>query len=192
VRAGRSVTTPGWATGHNWLVSREAAQLIDIALRPAAEGREGRPIGAVFVLGDEAQLEPYLHQLILNPCEGHPQRERNILSPEFSETIREFDGLGGAFIVKGKGIVQSQGNAPFLDGVPWHHIECDTSPRLWEQAVGRAGVKIRSQARGQPPAVETATRQAMLKEVLSVAALFLPDFDRRVLPAPVRGCLLRS
>jgi DNA integrity scanning protein DisA with diadenylate cyclase activity len=93
--------------------TRELAQLIEISLRLAAEGREGKPVGTIFVLGDEAQLEPYLRQLVSNPCEGHPQRERSIHSPEFFETIREFAGLDGCFVVNGKGIVQSAGT--YLD-----------------------------------------------------------------------------
>jgi DNA integrity scanning protein DisA with diadenylate cyclase activity len=93
--------------------TREVVQLIDISLRLAAEGREGRPIGTIFVLGDTEQLRPHLRQLVLNPCQGHPQRELNIHRPEFFETIREFAGLDGAFIVNTKGIVQSAGT--YLD-----------------------------------------------------------------------------
>jgi DNA integrity scanning protein DisA with diadenylate cyclase activity len=93
--------------------TREIAQLIEIALRLASEGREGKPIGTIFVLGDEEQLEPYLRQLVLNPCSGHPQRERNIFNPDFFETIREFAGLDGAFLVNSKGIVTSAGT--YLD-----------------------------------------------------------------------------
>jgi hypothetical protein len=93
--------------------TREVAQLIDIALRLATEGREGRPVGTIFVLGDDAQLEPYLRQLVLNPCEGHPRRERSIHSSEFFETIREFAALDGCFVVSRKGVVQSAGT--YLD-----------------------------------------------------------------------------
>jgi hypothetical protein len=93
--------------------TREVAQLIDIALRLAAEGREGKPIGTIFVLGSEDQLASYVRQLVLNPCKGHPQRDRNIHSPEFFETIREFAGLDGGFIINRKGIIQSAGT--YLD-----------------------------------------------------------------------------
>ncbi len=89
--------------------SREVARILDIALRLAAEGREGKPIGTVIVLGDESQLEPYRRQLVLNPFKGHPQRERSIHNPEFFETIREFSGLDGGFIVSRKGTVLSAG-----------------------------------------------------------------------------------
>ena len=89
--------------------SREVARILEIALRLAAEGREGKPIGTVLVLGDESKLEPYCRQLVLNPFKGHPQRERSIHNQEFFETIREFSGLDGGFIVSRKGTVLSAG-----------------------------------------------------------------------------------
>lgn len=92
---------------------REVAQLIDIALRLAAEGREGKPVGTIFVLGDEEQLEPYLRQLVLNPLKGHPRGARSIHRPDFFETIREFTGLDGCFVVNARGVVQSAGT--YLD-----------------------------------------------------------------------------
>jgi hypothetical protein len=95
------------------VATRELARIIDIALRLAAEGREGRPIGTIFVLGDPEQLQSHIRQLVLNPCEGHPQRERNIHSPGFFETIREFAALDGAFVIDKKGVVQSAGT--YLD-----------------------------------------------------------------------------
>ena len=93
--------------------TRELARILDIALRLAAEGCEGKPIGTIFVLGVEDQLEPYLRQLVLNPCAGHPQRARNVHRPELFETIREFAGLDGAFIVNNRGVLQSAGT--YLD-----------------------------------------------------------------------------
>ena len=93
--------------------TRELARAIDLSLRLAAEGREGRPIGTIFVIGDEDELSPYIRQLVLNPCRGHPLQDRNIHNPEFFETIREFAALDGAFIVSNRGIVLSAGT--YLD-----------------------------------------------------------------------------
>lgn len=93
--------------------TRELARSIELALRLAAEGREGKPIGTIFVIGDVEQLAPYLRQLVLNPCAGHLQRDRDIHNPEFFETIREFAGLDGAFIISKRGVVQSAGT--YLD-----------------------------------------------------------------------------
>jgi DNA integrity scanning protein DisA with diadenylate cyclase activity len=91
------------------IATREFVRVVDIALRLAREGREGRPIGTMFVLGDVDELSPYLRQLVLNPCEGHPQRDRNIHDEGFFETLREFAALDGAFVVNNRGVVESGG-----------------------------------------------------------------------------------
>ena len=82
-------------------------------MRLAREGREGRPLGTVFVIGEPDKLTPYLRQLVLNPCEGHPQKSRNIHDDVFFESLREFAALDGAFVVNNRGIVESAGT--YLD-----------------------------------------------------------------------------
>ncbi len=89
--------------------TREFIGLLGIALRLAYEGREGKPIGTCFVLGDPKELEPHLRQLLLNPLAGHPPELRDIHSPSLFETIREFAVLDGAFVVDSYGIVCSAG-----------------------------------------------------------------------------------
>jgi hypothetical protein len=96
-------------------VTRYLARLLEIALRFAREGREGSPIGAIFVLGDRSTLSPHLRQLILNPLKGHPQAARSISNPDFLETLRELSAMDGAFVVNRRGVVDSAGtylNAP--------------------------------------------------------------------------------
>ena len=93
--------------------TKEFARIVDIALRFAAEGREGRPFGTTFVLGNPDELRPYLRQIVLNPCIGHPHRSRDIHNPDFLESLREFALMDGAFVVNAKGIVESAGT--YLD-----------------------------------------------------------------------------
>jgi DNA integrity scanning protein DisA with diadenylate cyclase activity len=95
------------------LCSREFLRILDIAIRFAEQGREGRPIGTTFVLGRYKELEPYLKQLILNPCKGHKKSTRNIHNPEFIETLRELSTLDGAFIISTRGVVERA--ATYLD-----------------------------------------------------------------------------
>ncbi|HYW79096.1 MAG TPA: diadenylate cyclase [Thermoguttaceae bacterium] len=91
------------------VATRELGRIMEIALRLAAEGREGTAIGTAFVLGDIEFLSPYVRQLVLNPCEGHPKKHRNIHDSGFFETLREFAALDGAFIVSNKGVVEAAG-----------------------------------------------------------------------------------
>jgi DNA integrity scanning protein DisA with diadenylate cyclase activity len=88
---------------------RAFARVLDIALRLSSEGREGRPIGTIFVVGRTRQIAPFLRQLILNPLEGHPKSRRNINNTDFLETIRELAAMDGAFIISKAGTVESAG-----------------------------------------------------------------------------------
>jgi len=93
----------------NLVAPREFGRLLELALRFAAEGREGKAIGTVFVLGDFEELQGHLRQLILNPCKGHARRLRSIHNPDAVESLREFSALDGAIIVDRSGIVESAG-----------------------------------------------------------------------------------
>ena len=44
-------------------------------------GREGKSIGAMFVLGDHEEVIKLIKQLILNPFHGYAEEDRNILNP---------------------------------------------------------------------------------------------------------------
>lgn len=85
-------------------------RLLSIATELAIEGREGKPIGCMFVLGDAKELEKYTHPLILNPFYGYSEEDRNLLNPFIDETIKEYSLLDGAFVVDGSGIVESAGS----------------------------------------------------------------------------------
>jgi diadenylate cyclase len=79
--------------------------LIGLAVEIAREGREGRRIGTLFTLGDEAAVLAKSRTLILNPLEGHTESVRHIDDPNLRGTIKELAQLDGAFVVSGEGIV---------------------------------------------------------------------------------------
>jgi len=79
--------------------------LIQLAVEIAREGREGRRIGTLFTLGDEAAVLERSRSLILNPLEGHPESLRHISDPNLRGTIKELAQLDGAFVVSAAGIV---------------------------------------------------------------------------------------
>jgi len=85
-------------------------RVIGIAGEIAAEGREGKPVGTIFVIGDTNSVNGYVRQLIINPFRGYSEAERNILDPALVETIKEFASIDGAFVITGDGIVLSAGS----------------------------------------------------------------------------------
>jgi len=84
-------------------------RVLAIATELSVEGREGRPVGCLFVLGDTAALRAYTKQLVLNPFMGYDAEERNILNPFMDETVKEFSSLDGAFVIQGDGVLESAG-----------------------------------------------------------------------------------
>lgn len=75
----------------------------------AREGREGRPVGTTFVIGDYARVLPYCRQMVINPFRGYRNEEKNILDPSLGETVKEFSTIDGAFILRGDGVIMSAG-----------------------------------------------------------------------------------
>jgi hypothetical protein len=73
------------------------------------EGREGKPVGTAFILGDTENVLPHVRQMILNPFKGYSGTERNVLAPELTETVKEFAALDGAFVIRGDGVIEAAG-----------------------------------------------------------------------------------
>jgi DNA integrity scanning protein DisA with diadenylate cyclase activity len=82
-------------------------RLLTLASELGLEGREGRPVGTLFVVGDCDSVLEQSHQLVINPFHGYPECERNVLDPRMEETIKEFSSLDGAFIIRGDGVILS-------------------------------------------------------------------------------------
>ncbi|MDR1413632.1 MAG: diadenylate cyclase [Puniceicoccales bacterium] len=90
-----------------------------IASELATEGREGKPVGCLFVLGDINKISMFMKPLVLNPFYGYSESERNILDSFMDETIKEFSLIDGAFVIRGDGIIESAGTLIYT---PNHNI----------------------------------------------------------------------
>jgi len=83
---------------------------ITLAVELSGEGREGSPVGALYVIvGDPEKLAPHTQQMVINPFRGYPEEERNVLDPTLAETMKEFASIDGAFVIRGDGVVLSAG-----------------------------------------------------------------------------------
>ncbi|HVU37289.1 MAG TPA: diadenylate cyclase [Opitutales bacterium] len=85
-------------------------RVLGVATELAIEGREGRPVGCLFVLGDDEKIQPYIKPLVLNPFFGYKEEDRNILNPFMDETVKEFSSLDGAFVIRNDGVLVSAGS----------------------------------------------------------------------------------
>ncbi|MFO0956328.1 MAG: diadenylate cyclase [Isosphaeraceae bacterium] len=84
-------------------------RLLILASELGVEGREGRPVGTLFILGDTDGVLAQSRQLVINPFHGYPEDERNVLDPALEETIKEFSAIDGAFIIRGDGVILAAG-----------------------------------------------------------------------------------
>jgi len=81
-------------------------EVLNIAMELGVEGREGKPVGTIFVVGDTENVLKMSSQLILNPFEHH---KAVIFDKKVKGTIKELSSIDGAFIISEKGEVKSAG-----------------------------------------------------------------------------------
>lgn len=95
---------------------RVVERLLKLSIELAREGREGHPVGTLFVLGDTPTVMRHSRPAVLNPFEGHAEKDRNILDDGLWETAKEFAQIDGAFIVRGDGVVAAAGRYVDTEG----------------------------------------------------------------------------
>jgi diadenylate cyclase len=95
-------------------------RVIAVATELAVEGREGRPVGCLFVVGDNEKLATLTKPLVLNPFYGYKEEDRNILNPFMDETIKEFSSIDGAFVIRGDGVVEAAGS--LIQASDYNHV----------------------------------------------------------------------
>jgi DNA integrity scanning protein DisA with diadenylate cyclase activity len=83
--------------------------VIQLAFQIAREGREGTHVGALLVVGDTDAVLRNSRPRIINPFQGHPEREREMWSESSWHTIKQYAQLDGATLIDEKGIARSAG-----------------------------------------------------------------------------------
>ena len=83
--------------------------VVDLAVEIGREGREGRPVGTLFVVGHHRKVLGLSHEQVHDPFRGYPRDERLIRNPRVRESVKELAQIDGAFIVSADGIVQAAG-----------------------------------------------------------------------------------
>lgn len=95
--------------------TRVLKQSVTLAVEIAREGREGRKIGTLLVVGDSEAVLKTSRPLILDPLAGHPDDAKHINDPNVRETLKELAQLDGAFVVSDEGVVLSA--ARYIDAI---------------------------------------------------------------------------
>src|SRR5918997_3170527 len=100
-------------TNRRGVDTRVLEEVVALAVEIAREGREGRKIGTLFVVGDTEEVLRRSRPMILDPLYGHPPESKQINDPNVRETLKELAQLDGAFVVSDEGVVLSA--ARYLD-----------------------------------------------------------------------------
>jgi DNA integrity scanning protein DisA with diadenylate cyclase activity len=66
---------------------------IELAIEIAREGREGRRIGTILMVGDSETVLQHSRPLILDPLAGHPEQARHVTDHNLRGTIKELAQL---------------------------------------------------------------------------------------------------
>src|SRR5262245_27794105 len=73
--------------------------VVDLATEIGREGREGKPVGALFVVGDTKKVLSMSRPLNFNPFRGYSREERDIRDWKVREQIKDIAQLDGALII---------------------------------------------------------------------------------------------
>jgi diadenylate cyclase len=101
-------------------------RIVTLVLEFTEEGKEGKPLGTIFVLGDHEKVMELSSQMVFNPFAGVPEEKRNILDPGLKEAVREFASIDGAFVIRDDGVILAAGR----------HIKASTVDEDLPQGLG--------------------------------------------------------
>ncbi len=105
-----SLSIPSLVNSLSDILPKEVVEgIVRISMDIVKRGREGNPVGALFIVGDVDEVKKYLIQKIANPMSSIPSEERTVLREENFDTIREFAVMDGATLVDEKGYVIATG-----------------------------------------------------------------------------------
>ena len=115
--------------------------VVDIAVDIGREGREGKPVGTLFVVGDHRVVLQQSRAAGFDLVIGYPRRERNLADPWVRESIKEVAQLDGAIIIAADATVE--GTCRIIDTSP---VEVTLTTGLGARHFAGAAISKNTQA----------------------------------------------
>jgi DNA integrity scanning protein DisA with diadenylate cyclase activity len=81
--------------------------VVDLAVEIGREGREGQPVGTIFVVGDTRKVLACSRPVGFDPVRGYARKDRNLGDARVREGIKEIAQMDGAIIVSADGTVEA-------------------------------------------------------------------------------------
>lgn len=79
--------------------------VVDLAVAIGREGREGKPVGTLFVVGDHRKVLEVCKPMGFDAVKGYTTPERSLTDAKVREGVKEIAQMDGAFVVSQKGTV---------------------------------------------------------------------------------------
>jgi len=149
------------------LRKRALEAVVELAVELAREGREGRKVGTLFVIGDVDNVLARSRPLLLDPLQGHPAELLRAERADFRETVKELSQLDGALVVADDGTFVSAGR----------YIDVDLSPINFLPGLGTRHAAAASVSR-ETKATAVAVSQSSVVRVFSggeIRAEIIPE-----------------
>jgi diadenylate cyclase len=83
--------------------------VVDLAVDIGREGREGKPVGTLLVVGDHRKVLSFCRPMGFDPVRGYSRAERNLADAKVREGVKEIAQIDGAFIVSSDATVVAAG-----------------------------------------------------------------------------------
>lgn len=80
--------------------------VIDLASQIGREGREGKKVGTIFVIGDTRRVMQHCKDSGFDPLRGYKREMRSLFDAKVREDIKEIAQMDGAFIVSSDGFIE--------------------------------------------------------------------------------------
>ncbi len=82
-------------------------QVVDLAIEIGREGREGKPVGTMFVVGDHKTVLEQSRPANFDFVKGYTRKERNISSAKVREAVKDYAQLDGCFVIATDGTIEA-------------------------------------------------------------------------------------
>jgi len=83
--------------------------VVDLAVDIGREGREGKPVGTLLIVGDHRKVLSYCRPMGFDPVRGYSRAERNLADAKVREGVKEIAQIDGAFVVSSDATVVAAG-----------------------------------------------------------------------------------
>lgn len=102
----RRLTTRDLQTLESSVPLKTVKAVVDLAVQIGREGREGKPVGTLFVVGDTRRVLEHATDSGVDPFRGYNRKHRNLLDAKVQDDAKEVAQLDGAFVVSSDGVIE--------------------------------------------------------------------------------------